>query len=476
MKARYSIYTTLLLLSAILFSSCAKKVADDRLSTDTTQKTVTVAQPVSTTTTTYNYPVTLPVVDAFFADSGFVQDSKKQLQLSDSDIVKVRNVAHNAVSQLNEDAAPQSSTTPQSQQLAQTQLTGAIGADKANKLISYIRDRWAGVQTTATSGDSSSSIPDSLSPAGKVNNVPGDSRIVVNIPEFRMDVFDSGQLSKSYKIAIGYPEFPLPVGMRKASTIIINPTWTPPDELWVDTSSKVSAGQKIAAGDKLNPLGALKIPIGLPSLIHGGKSEAKLGNYGSHGCVGLTDAEVKEFAPMLAQLGGATLSPADISAALKNRKVTKETKLTHTVPVELRYETMVLENGKLHIFPDVYSHDVNSWAMVNKVLTAYGSDSTKLTASERTSIDSAIKVMGQFTTNSNSEISYTATADTSKKAAAKKSAAKSTKPATAKGTASKLSREVVVPIAALAGQGYPEWYGKGTSTKTSTSASTKKQQ
>jgi hypothetical protein len=39
-----------------------------------------------------------------------------------------------------------------------------------------------------------------------------------------MDVFKEGKLIKSYKIGIGYPEFPLPSGLRKASTIIFNPT------------------------------------------------------------------------------------------------------------------------------------------------------------------------------------------------------------------------------------------------------------
>ena len=42
------------------------------------------------------------------------------------------------------------------------------------------------------------------------------------------------------------------------------------------------AGQKVAAGSRLNPLGPVKIPIGSPSLIHGGKTPAKLGGFASH--------------------------------------------------------------------------------------------------------------------------------------------------------------------------------------------------
>ena len=85
-----------------------------------------------------------------------------------------------------------------------------------------------------------------------------------------MDVFENGKLVKTYKVGIGYPEFPLPQGLRKADTIIFNPTWTPPDEPWV--KGKFEPGKKVEAGSKDNPLGPIKIPIGLPSLIHGGKS------------------------------------------------------------------------------------------------------------------------------------------------------------------------------------------------------------
>src|ERR1043166_2879462 len=47
------------------------------------------------------------------------------------------------------------------------------------------------------------------------NAVPKDTRIIVNIPAFRMDVFRDGTLLKSYKVGIGYQQFPLPTGFRK---------------------------------------------------------------------------------------------------------------------------------------------------------------------------------------------------------------------------------------------------------------------
>ena len=177
--------------------------------------------------------------------------------------------------------------------------------------------------------------------------MPTDTRVVVNAPAYRMDVFENGQLVKSYKIGIGYPEFPLPQGLRKADTIIFNPVWTPPDEPWV--KGKFEPGKKVEAGSKDNPLGPIKIPIGLPSLIHGGKSPAKLGTFASHGCVGLTNPQVQDFSLLLAKLGGTPLTKEEVDAHAKKKTETKDLKLANAVPVELRYETIVVEDGKLHI-------------------------------------------------------------------------------------------------------------------------------
>jgi lipoprotein-anchoring transpeptidase ErfK/SrfK len=133
------------------------------------------------------------------------------------------------------------------------------------------------------------------------NAIPKDTRIVVNIPAYRMDIFKDGSLIKSYKVGIGTPEFPLPTGLRKAESVIFNPTWTVPDEAWAAEMKNVSVGETVEAGSKNNPLGWIKIPIGLPNLIHGGKAPAKIGTFASHGCVGLTNPQIKDFAMRLAQ-------------------------------------------------------------------------------------------------------------------------------------------------------------------------------
>jgi hypothetical protein len=222
------------------------------------------------------------------------------------------------------------------------------------------------------------------------NAVPADTRVVVNIPAFRMDLFQDGSLVKSYEIGIGYPQFPLPQGLRKASSIIFNPTWTPPDSPWVAKMKNVTPGETIEAGSKLNPLGPIKIPIGLPSLIHGGKAPAKIGKFASHGCVGLTNNQVKDFALLLSRASNTELSDRTIASYLQDKDQTKSVKLNGVVPVELRYETIVLEDGKLHIYRDVYSQNTNTEENLRSVLEAHGIRFEDLSEPQRTEILDAL--------------------------------------------------------------------------------------
>jgi lipoprotein-anchoring transpeptidase ErfK/SrfK len=223
------------------------------------------------------------------------------------------------------------------------------------------------------------------------NAIPKDTRIVVNIPAYRMDIFKDGSLIKSYKVGIGTPEFPLPTGLRKAESVIFNPTWTVPDEAWAAEMKNVSVGETVEAGSKNNPLGWIKIPIGLPNLIHGGKAPAKIGTFASHGCVGLTNPQIKDFAMRLAQAANTDISDERASAFLKEKTETHEIKLEEPVPVELRYETIVVEDGKLHVYQDVYKQNTNTEENLRAVLQAHGTNLENLTDAERTAALNALK-------------------------------------------------------------------------------------
>ena len=291
------------------------------------------------------------------------------------------------------------------------------------------------------------------------NFVPKDTRVVVNIPAFRMDVFKDGSLVKSYKVGIGYPAFPLPTGVRKAEMIIFNPTWTPPDEPWAAHMKNVSVGEPVPAGSRLNPLGPIKIPIGAPSLIHGGKPLAKIGTFASHGCVGLTNAQVQDFAKVLAEAAGTELSDGTIQSYFRNRTRTQVVKLNQIVPVELRYETIVVEDGTLHIYRDVYNQDTNTEGNLRAVLEASGMKLEELGEAERAQVLEALNAMSRHplkqnvTSKAGSKPSNTAVPSSSPTDAT--NATDRVETASVKKPINKNQKEVVIELAALKGKGYP---------------------
>lgn len=412
----------------------------------------------NTATSTNNAPVTLPVLDAMFADEKFAADLKSQLQLTDEQIERLRKTAREETAGLREtETGEHSGTTTAAADRAARQINSILG-EKATRFNEFVSARWASGGEDATDAAKTSSIV-----SGASNTVPTDTRIVVNAPAYRMDVFEQGQLVKTYKIGIGYPEFPLPTGLRTARTLIFNPTWTPPDEPWVESpSSKVKVGEKVAAGSPLNPLGPVKIPIGLPSLIHGGKSPAKLGGFASHGCVGLTNQQVQDVSRLLAKIGGAQLTEEDMATYAKNRTETKEIKLEKPVPVELRYETIVVEDGKLHIYRDVYDRDTNTEENLRAVLQANGVSLDALSETERTQVLSALKQMARDATGNpaggqaNASPSPTPESASRNANKANRNANKQADAESGKVTrAIKGQKEIVIEIAALRGKGYP---------------------
>jgi len=339
----------------------------------------------ATTADTASVQITLPLLDALLTDDKFVARVKKDLNLNDQKIDELKNVSGSAVAKLRESNTEdlENDDDTGAPARAEEQLRSVLGEEKARDLSKLANDYWS-------KGDTSEAAKDNVEMLKGPNAVPTDTRVVVNIPAFRMDLFQDGKLVKSYKVGIGYPQFPLPLGLRRAQQIIFNPTWTPPDSPWVAKMKNVAPGETVRAGDKDNPLGPIKIPIGLPSLIHGGKSPAKIGKFASHGCVGLTNAQIKDFATLLGQASNTPDVPTKMATYLEDETKTQTVKLNQTVPVELRYETIVIEDGKLHIYRDVYAQDTNTEENLRRVLEANGMKLEDLSEQQRTQILNAL--------------------------------------------------------------------------------------
>jgi len=427
----------LLILTAVLclFAGCAP--APNNSNTATVQPSPSPSaspSPSPTPSETAKVQVTLPLLDALMSDEKFVSQLKSNLKLTDDQVTAIKKASSAEIDRLREtNAEDTDGNSTDARTRASEQLHQIIGEEKTKELSALVSDYWSKGDTTGTEGKSQATM------LPGPNAVPTDTRVVVNIPAFRMDLFQNGSLVKSYKVGIGYPEFPLPQGLRKATQIIFNPSWTPPDSPWVAKMKNATPGEKILPGDKNNPLGPIKIPIGLPSLIHGGKSPSKIGKFASHGCVGLTTEQMKDFTVLLGRASNTSdISEESLANYLKDKEDTKTVKLNQVVPVELRYETIVLEDGKLHIYKDVYAQDTNTEENLREVLSAHGVKFEDLSEQQRTDVLNALNAM-----------STRPTASPSPSASPEKKTAKAKPP--------KSQNEIVIDLGnvAVAQKGYP---------------------
>lgn len=351
------------------------------------QSTPSPSPTASPETTQASVQVTLPLLDALLAENAFVRQLKEKAKLSDEQIQSLKRASQSAVDRLRETNAEETENDgTDAPTRAAEQLRSIVGDEKAEQVAAIANEYWA-----KGDPDAEGAGADGFEMLKGPNAVPTDTRVVVNIPAFRMDLFQNGSLVKSYKVGIGYPEFPLPLGLRKAQTVIFNPPWTPPDSPWVAKMKNATPGETIQPGSKDNPLGPIKIPIGLPSLIHGGKSPARIGKFASHGCVGLTNDQIKDFSMLLMRAANNEVSEQEIAEFLEDRTKTKTVKLDQVIPVELRYETIVLEDGKLHIYKDVYAQDTNTEENLRRVLEAHGARLEDLSPEQRQQALDALK-------------------------------------------------------------------------------------
>jgi L,D-transpeptidase ErfK/SrfK len=385
--------------------------------------------------------ITLPAFDALFSDKIFTAALKSKVQLTDEQIAALKKVSSDELAKLRSANAGNQSGEEDARARVFKSIREMLGNDKADQLLAMALERRGDQMETAEAKDSEPSL------LKGPNAVPPDTRIVVNIPAFRMDIFREGALLKSYKIGIGYQEYPLPTGFRKAEMIIFNPTWTQPNEPWAS-----NPGLVVPAGDKGNPLGPIKIPIGGANLIHGGKVLAKIGTFASHGCVGLTNEQVKDFAKVLADGTNTELKEETILAYLKKRTRTQVVKLSKIVPVELRYETIVIQEGQLHVYRDVYNKKTNTEENLRAVFEANGVSFATLTAEEKTQSLDAVNAMSlhpkKQPTPKPTVVANQNSADKRALAAERKAEAERLRKL-------RNQKEIVIEIASLNGKGYP---------------------
>lgn len=424
---------TPLLLTLITFTpllqACSSTVQPPQASTSPTPSNDRVDMPVE-------------VLDALLNDKAFTAVLKSKVQITDQQLAALQKISGDETARLRSaNAGDRTTVAKEAAASVLKSINDLLGKDKADQVMALAAER------KSDQSDTAAAKPDEPTQLKGPNAVPPDTRIVVNIPAFRMDIFRDGTLLKSYKIGIGYQEFPLPTGFRKAEMIIFNPTWTQPNESWAS-----NPGAVVPAGAAGNPLGPIKVPIGGANLIHGGKVLAKIGTFASHGCVGLTNDQVKDFAKVLADATNTELKEETIAAYLKKRTRTQVVKLSKVVPVELRYETIVIQDGQLHIYRDVYNKKTNTEENLRAVFEANGTGFDTLGEEQKTQALDAVNAMSL---RPKKQPTPAPTVVANQNAIDKKALAAARKAEADRLSKLRNQKEIVVDLLSLSGKGYP---------------------
>lgn len=226
----------------------------------------------------------------------------------------------------------------------------------------------------------------------KAGLVPGDPniRLTLNIPSFQLTVWQSGYEIAMYHVGVGKIDYPVPVSLRNATSIEFNPVWIPPSSDWIEKSSTVKPGEVVLPTDPRNPLGKIKIPLGYGYLLHQAKGPQDLGGLVSHGCIRVMQRDLYEIAEMIVKARGLDITTEQIAATKRNKK-TLLVPLETPVIVEITYDTIIVENGRLNVYPDVYEKRMNTIENIRTELRTSGIDDSLVTDREITRIISMAK-------------------------------------------------------------------------------------
>src|ERR1051325_2444103 len=165
-----------------------------------------------------------------------------------------------------------------------------------------------------------------------------DIKLTLNVPSFRLTLWQNGKEVKSYFVGVGMKQYPIYIGRREAHEIIWNPAWIPPSSDWVKSHKGVKPGEVIKASDPRNPLGKLKIPLGDGYLIHQATGPGHLGNLVSHGCVRMMRADLYDLAEKIVAARSLPVTRRQIANAKAGSK-TLSVALDEPLEFDINYDT-----------------------------------------------------------------------------------------------------------------------------------------
>jgi murein L,D-transpeptidase YcbB/YkuD len=173
---------------------------------------------------------------------------------------------------------------------------------------------------------------------------PPDITLRLNLPAYRLEVFERGILSRSYRTAIGMKEYRTPIGSFQVSHLVWNPRWVPPSSPWAQGDTTMPPGPA-------NPMGRVKLYFWPETFIHGTPELRSIGTAGSHSCVRLSNADAIDLAQLVLYYGRRSM--LDSSWAVEDT-LPRRIWLSKPVPLLISYDLAEVRDDRLRLYPDVY--------------------------------------------------------------------------------------------------------------------------
>jgi lipoprotein-anchoring transpeptidase ErfK/SrfK len=112
--------------------------------------------------------------------------------------------------------------------------------------------------------------------------------ITIQQSTFTLRLFKNLRVRRTYKVAVGQPQYPTPRGRFAIMSKQINPVWSVPNSPWAGEL----AGTTVVGGSAANPLKARWMGIANGVGIHGTGEDYSIGTRASHGCIRMHVADV----------------------------------------------------------------------------------------------------------------------------------------------------------------------------------------
>lgn len=175
----------------------------------------------------------------------------------------------------------------------------------------------------------------------------GDLELILNVAGNRLQVFEDGRHTRTYKVSVGLRGYETPAGSYRIREVIWNPWWHPPDSEW-------ARGREVEPPGPANPMGRIKLNFAPLLYIHGTVDENALGEPASRGCVRMRNEDLIELTRLVHSYASPDVDGKLLDQLEASPKSTRTIRLQRPVRFTAHYSVAAIDNGFLVIYPDVY--------------------------------------------------------------------------------------------------------------------------